>query len=194
MTGGVAAGKSEALAAFDRLGATTVSADALVHELLDREPLAARIRERWGDSVFDGERVDRTAVGTIVFSDPGELKWLEGEVHPLVREEIASWFERAAPGSEVAVVEVPLLFEGELQGHFDATVAIVSDEELRRSRADGRGHAGVEGRESRQLSQQEKAERADHVVVNDGTIEDLERELASLLAELGIPVARGGPG
>ncbi len=183
LTGGVAAGKSEALAAFGRLGAATVSADELVHDLLDREPLRTEIEGRWGpETVVDG-RVDRHAVGSMVFEDPEELSWLESKVHPLVREEIASWVSRA--GSGVAVVEVPLLFEGEFHGRFDATVAIVADEDVRRGRAEARGQAGLEGREARQLSQEEKAGMADHVVANDGTVEELESALRDLLSELG---------
>lgn len=186
MTGGVAAGKSEALRAFARLGAATVSADQLVHDLLDREPLVSRIRERWGDSVFRDGLVDRTAVGERVFSDPAELEWLETEVHPLVRGEIASWAGRAETGIGVAVVEVPLLFESEFHERFDATVAVVADEQMRRDRAEARGQVGLAGREDRQLTQDEKAARADHVVVNDGTLEQLEDGLRAVLVGLGI--------
>lgn len=183
MTGGVAAGKSEALAAFARMGLPTVSADQLVHDLLDREPVISKIEERWGpEAVVDG-RVDRGAVGSRVFSDPAELEWLEATIHPLVRGEIASWAERVGEG--VAVVEVPLLFESEFHDRFDATVAIVAEESVRRERAEARGQIGLGGREARQLSQAEKAAMADHVIVNDGSVEDLERALAGLLIELG---------
>ena len=135
--------------------------------------------------IQDG-RVDRETVGQKVFSDPEELAWLEAEVHPLVRGEIASWVGRAEAGLDVAVVEVPLLFEGEFHDRFDVTVAIVAEEATRKARAEARGQAGLEGRESRQLSQEEKAARADHVVVNDGTAADLEARLRDLLTELGI--------
>ena len=183
LTGGVAAGKSEALAAFGRLGAATVSADELVHDLLDREPLRSEIDRRWGPGMVVDGRVDRHAVGDKVFGDPTELAWLESRVHPLVREEIASWVARVGTG--VAVVEVPLLFESEFHDRFDATVAVVADEEVRRGRAEARGQSGLEGREARQLSQEEKAGMADHVVANDGTVEDLEMALRDLLIELG---------
>jgi dephospho-CoA kinase len=132
--------------------------------------------------------VDRAAVGQIVFNDPGELSWLEREVHPLVQREIADWFGGLPDGCEVAVVEVPLLFEGEMADRFDLTVAIVADEAVRRERARARGHAGIEGREGRQLPQDEKAGRADRVVVNDGTPEDLRTRLAELLAAEGVSV------
>lgn len=135
--------------------------------------------------MVDG-RVDRQAVGSRVFSDRAELEWLESLVHPLVREEIASWVEGI--GSGVAVVEVPLLFESELHDRFDATIAIVAEESIRQERAGARGQAGLEGREARQLSQAEKAAKADHVVVNDGTVEDLEAALLAVLDRLGVEV------
>ncbi|HXQ88402.1 MAG TPA: dephospho-CoA kinase, partial [Solirubrobacterales bacterium] len=67
---------------------------------------------------------------------------------------------------------------------FDATVAVLTSDEVRRERAAARGHALVDEREARQLTQGEKAERADHIVENDGSIEDLERALSALLAKL----------
>ena len=84
---------------------------------------------------------------------------------------MAAWraeLERREPPPEVAVVEVPLLFEAGIEGVFDATVAVVADEALRAERAAARDHEGVEGREARQLTQEEKAARADHVIRNDG--------------------------
>jgi dephospho-CoA kinase len=184
LTGGIAAGKSEALAAFARLGAATLSSDAVVHELLDSEPLRGRLVERWGAEIAPGEEVDRARVGEIVFADPEQLSWLEAQIHPLVRERTAAWFASLPADTEVAVVEVPLLFEAGSDGVFDTTVAVVTADELRRSRAEQRGHALVGEREARQLSQQEKAERAEHVIENDGTIEDLERALSELIARL----------
>jgi dephospho-CoA kinase len=82
-------------------------------------------------------------------------------------------------------VEVPLLFEAGLGDAYDATIAVVAEEAVRRRRADGRGHALVDERAARQLSQDEKAARATFVVRNDGSEEDLERELSAVLAKLG---------
>lgn len=144
--------------------------------------------ERWGPDVVSDGKADREAIGARVFNDPTELAWLEERVHPLVRDELATWFGEADSPIGVAVVEVPLLFEGELAGRFDTTVAVTADEQLRRARAGERGHAGLEGREQRQLSQVEKAARADHVVVNDGSVADLEASLGELLTGLGIEV------
>ena len=184
LTGGIAAGKSEALAAFERLGAATISSDAEVHELLDSESLLDRLTERWGAEVAPGGRVDRAKIGEVVFADPGELRWLEAQIHPLVGERIGSWLASLPAGTEIAVVEVPLLFETEMEKVFDTTVAVVTADEVRRARAEARGHALVDEREARQLAQEEKATRAEHVVENDGTVEDLERALSALIDTL----------
>jgi dephospho-CoA kinase len=185
LTGGIAAGKSEALAAFGRLGAATLSSDAVVHDLLEGEPLRAKLAERWGPEVApDGAPTDRGRIGGIVFADPEQLKWLESTIHPLVGAETAAWIAGLPEDTEVAVIEVPLLFEGGREKIFDTTVSIVAAEGVRRERAASRGHALVDAREARQLTQEEKAERADHVVVNDGSVEDLESALSALLAKL----------
>jgi dephospho-CoA kinase len=178
------AGKSTALAALERLGAATISSDAVVHELLESEPLLGRLNERWGDDVAPEGRIDRARVGQIVFADPEQLAWLESQVHPLVGERIGAFLGSLPEGTEVAVVEVPLLFESGMEGVFDTSVAVVTSDEVRRARAEARGHALVGEREARQLDQGEKAERAEHVIQNDGTPEDLERALSALVEKL----------
>ncbi len=184
LTGGIAAGKSEALAAFARLGAATLSSDAVVHELLDSEPLVGRLTERWGPQVAPRGQVDRGRIGEIVFADPDQLTWLEQQIHPLVGERIGAWLAGLPAATEVAVIEVPLLFESGMEGAFDTTVAVVTADEVRRERAAARGHALVDEREARQLAQEEKAARAAHVVANDGSVEDLERALSGLIGKL----------
>lgn len=184
LTGGIAAGKSEALKAFERLGAATLSSDAVVHELLEGEPLRGRLVERWGPEVVVDGKLNRAKVGEIVFADPEQLTWLESQIHPLVQERTAAWVMSLPAGTEVAVVEVPLLFEAGNHAAFDTTVAVVTADEVRRERAAARGHALVDEREARQLTQVEKAERAEHVVENDGSVEDLERALSGLLEKL----------
>jgi dephospho-CoA kinase len=184
LTGGIAAGKSAALAAFERLGAATISSDAVVHELLDSEPLLARLQARWGEGIAPDGTVDRRRIGQIVFADPEELSWLESQVHPLVGERIGVWLAGLPAGTEIAVVEVPLLFEAGMEGAFDTSVAVVASESVRRRRAEARGHALSGAREARQLKQDEKAARAEHTVQNDGTVEDLERSLSALIDTL----------
>lgn len=184
LTGGIAAGKSEALKAFERLGAATLSSDAVVHELLEGEPLRGRLVERWGPEVVVDDKLNRAKIGEVVFADPEELTWLESQIHPLVQRRTAEWLLSLPQGTEVAVVEVPLLFEAGSHGAFDTTVAVVTADEVRRERAAARGHALVDEREARQLTQVEKAERAEHVVANDGSVEDLESALSALLEKL----------
>ncbi len=184
LTGGIAAGKSEALAAFSRLGAATLSSDAVVHELLDSEPLVGRLVERWGVEIAPKGSVDRARVGEIVFADPDQLTWLEQQIHPLVGERIGGWLLALPPETEVAVIEVPLLFESGMEKVFDTTVAVVTEDELRRERAAARGHALVDEREARQLAQGEKAARAEHTIENHGSLEDLEAALSALIERL----------
>jgi dephospho-CoA kinase len=184
LTGAIAAGKSEALAALSRLGAATLSSDAVVHDLLSSERVRDLLVGRWGPTVAPEGEVDRARVSEIVFERPEELEWLEATLHPLVGEEIAAWGAALPDETKVAVVEVPLLFETDLDGAFDATIAVVADDEVRAERAGARGTLDLESRSQRQLSQEEKAARATYVVANDGSVEDLEAKLAALLSEL----------
>lgn len=184
LTGSVSAGKSEALAALGRLGAATISSDAVVHELLAGDELREALVERWGPDVAPGGELDRSRVAEIVFRDPDELNWLESQLHPRVGQAIAEWRAGLDPAAELAVVEVPLLFEAGMEGAFDAVLAVTAPLELRSERAEGRGLGELEGRDGRQLAEGEKAARSDFVVSNDGTIADLEAKLEALLPEL----------
>jgi dephospho-CoA kinase len=184
LTGAVAAGKSEALAAFERVGAVTISSDQVVHDLLASPQLAERLAERWGAEVAPGGEVDRVKVGAIVFERPDELRWLESTLHPMVGERVATWRAQLPSEAPLAVVEVPLLFETEMESAFDATVAVVADEATRIERAGERGTELFEQRSARQLSQEEKAARATHVLENNGTREELEQAIGRLIPQL----------
>src|SRR5918997_157021 len=156
LTGGIGAGKSEALAAFERLGAATLSTDAVVHDLLTGGEVRDELVARWGGEVAPGGDVDRAAIARVVFEQPEERRWLEGVLWPRVGARVAAWreeLESRTPQPRAAVVEVPLLFESGMEAVFDRTVAIVADEEVRAERAGARGHEAVEGRTSAQLSQ-----------------------------------------
>jgi dephospho-CoA kinase len=184
LTGEIASGKSEALAALARLGAAALSSDAVVHDLLTSERVRDLLVGRWGPTVAPNGKVDRGRVSEVVFADPSELDWLEATLHPLVAEEIAAWRESLADDTGVAVVEVPLLFETDMEGVFDATISVVAPDGTRAERAGVRGTLDLESRSRRQLSQEEKAARATYVVINDGSVQDLEAALAELLAEI----------
>jgi dephospho-CoA kinase len=184
LTGGIGAGKSETLAAFERAGAATLSTDRVTHDLLDDDEVRAALVERWGEGVAPGNAIDRNKVGEIVFADRDELTFLEGVMHPRVGVHVLEWRQALGPDVEVAIVEVPLLFEAAMEDAFDATVAVVADDEIRDARLRERDHAGLAGREERQLDQAEKERRADHVIRNDGSLEELDREVNQLIGQL----------
>jgi len=193
LTGGMGAGKSTALAALERLGAATISSDAVVHELWAGDAsLRQAVVDRWGAEVAPEGVIDRSAVAERAFADPAERAWLEQLLWPLVSARVAAWLaaarsERAngVASHRAAVVEVPLLFEAGQEGVYDATIVVIADEAVRHARAADRGHASLDERAARQLSQEEKAARATFVVRNDGSERDLERQLSSVLDKLG---------
>jgi dephospho-CoA kinase len=188
LTGGLGAGKSTALAALERLGAATLSTDAVVHDLYASDELRDAVVGRWGDEVAPGGSVDRKAVAERAFASDEERRWLEELMWPRVGERMVAWREELAARPEpppAAVVEVPLLFEAGMEAAFDATIAVVAPEEVRASRAGARGHAALQERTGRQLTQDEKAQRATFAVTNDGTEDQLERALSEVLAKLG---------
>ena len=184
LTGGIGAGKSETLAAFERAGAATLSTDRVTHDLLDDDEVRAALVDRWGEEVAPEDSLDRNKVGEIVFADRDELDFLEGVLHPQVGLHVLEWRQALGPDVEVAVVEVPLLFEAAMEDAFDATVAVVADDGIRDTRLRERDHAGLAGREERQLDQAEKERRADHVIRNDGSLEELEGEVNQLIDQL----------
>jgi dephospho-CoA kinase len=164
-----------------------LSTDAVVHELYSDPEVVGAVVERWGDDVAPDGVVDRAAVARQAFGGSEERLWLEGLLWPRVGARMMAWREEQTarePPPTALVVEVPLLFEAGMEGAFDTTVAVVAEEEIRAQRAGDRGHEVVDEREARQLTQDEKAELADHVVANSGTIEDLERTLSELLEKL----------
>ena len=184
LTGGIGAGKSEALAAFERLGAATLSTDRVAHDLLDDDGVRSALLERWGEGIAPDGRVDRERVSEIVFNDGDELAWLEAVTHPRVGAHVIEWRQSLDPHVRVAVVEVPLLFEAAMEDAFDATVAVVAADELRDARLRERGQGGLEGREARQFDQEQKARRADHVIRNDASLEELESEVKRVIEQL----------
>jgi dephospho-CoA kinase len=143
--------------------------------------------KRWGDDVAPDGTVDRAAVAKAAFADPAERQWLEELLWPRVGQRVMEWREEVArrdPPPPAGVVETPLLFEAGLEGAYDATIAVVADEEVRAQRAGARGHEAVDERSARQLTQAEKAQRATFVVANSGSVEELELALADVLEKL----------
>jgi dephospho-CoA kinase len=187
LTGGLGSGKSEALRALGELGAATLSTDAVVHELLASGELTDAITARLGVEVAPAGQLDRSLIAERVFGDDDARNWLEGELWPRVGKRVADWKQEVDaldPPPRAAVVEVPLLFESGMDGVFDATIAVVADEDVRAERAGARGHASVAERTGRQLTQEEKAWRADYEVRNDGSLDELRETLSRVLARL----------
>jgi dephospho-CoA kinase len=172
ITGGIGAGKSEALAAFARHGAATLSADQVVHDLIARDPeVRSALQARFGST-------DRSAIGKVVFADRDALRWLEQLLHPRVEAIQRGWLETV--DAPVAVVEIPLLYETGSERRFDRVVVVTAPEDVRTARR----RPASDGRDARLLPDEEKVARADYSYVNDGSLEQLDAWVAGVLAEL----------
>jgi dephospho-CoA kinase len=184
LTGGIGSGKSTALVAFERLGAAVLSTDLVVHELYESSAVRDAVVSRFGPGVASDGVVDRAALARAAFATDDGRRWLEQLLWPRVGERMVAWregLERRSPPPRAGIVEVPLLFESGMEGAFDATIAVIADEALRAERASGRGHDALDERLARQLTQQEKAQRATYVVTNDGDTDELEAKLSEVL-------------
>jgi dephospho-CoA kinase len=185
ITGGIGAGKSEALHAFARHGVPTLSSDDTVHRLLRDDPDVRRaLVERFGDRVTDDSgRLDRSAIATVVFADREELNWLESVLHPRVAQESSAWIDSLAAlddPPDLCAIEVPLLFETGADARFDAVVVVTAPEAIRRARA----RTSVDDRSRRLLPDEEKMKRADFGYVNDGTLAELDRFVSGVIGKL----------
>jgi dephospho-CoA kinase len=179
ITGGIGAGKTEALKAFARHGAAVASCDEIVHRLLAGDPdVLEAVRGRWGDDVLAGDgRIDRSRVAMRVFGDRDELDWLEALLHPRVVEEYETW--KAEQTGPLTVVEIPLLYETGADKRFDRVVVITAPPEVRAAR-----RSPADDREARLLPDEEKMRRADYAFVNAGSREELDRFVAQVVKEL----------
>jgi dephospho-CoA kinase len=185
ITGGIGAGKTEALNAFARHGAATISSDDIVHRLLrEDDDVRAALLERFGTGILDDAgNPDRAAISRIVFDNPQELAWLESLLHPRVVAEYLAWREGLAELTDppaVSVTEVPLLYEVGGAERFDAVVVITAPAEVRRARS----RVAAEEREGRLLPDEEKAARAGFTYVNDGTRQQLDDFVAETMSAL----------
>jgi dephospho-CoA kinase len=174
ITGGIAAGKSETLAAFARHGAATASSDAVVHDLLAHdEDVREAIRARWGDDAVG----NRKRIGEIVFHDRDELEWLERLLHPKTRDAIDDWAHHV--DAPLAAVEIPLLYETGGEKRFDAVVVVTAPPDTRNRR-----RSFADDREARLIPDEEKLLRADFSYVNDGSLEALDAFVAGVVEKL----------
>ena len=191
LTGGIGAGKSTALVALERLGAATLSTDAVVHGLYETAEVRDLVVAHFGVEVTrpdsDPPVIDRSALASRAFASEPARVWLEQLLWPRVGEAVADWRERrsaSTPPPRALVVETPLLFEAGLDRGYDATIAVIAHEQIRSARAEARGHAALAQRTARQLTQEQKSQRATYTVVNDGTEAELTAALSAVLDRL----------
>jgi dephospho-CoA kinase len=185
ITGGIGAGKSEALYAFQEHGAATVSSDEIVHHLLaSNEDVRAALVAELGEGILDeAGQIDRARVAEVVFADRTKLDFLESLLHPLVAAEYLRWREQLAELPDppaVCVTEVPLLYETGGDQRFDKVVVITAPAKLREQRRRVRR----DDRDERLLPDAEKLKRADFAYVNTGSLEELDAWVGGVMAEL----------
>ena len=185
ITGGIGAGKSEALAAFGRHGAATTSADEIVHHLLATDDdVRAALVGRLGEEILDDDgRPDRRKIGERVFADPEALAWLESLLHPIVSATYMEWRDRLGELEDapaVCVTEVPLLYEVGGEGRFDKVVVVTAPASVRNERR----RVPRDDRDARLIPDEEKVARADYAFVNEGSLAELDAFVASVMHDL----------
>lgn len=179
VTGGLSSGKTTVCRFLSELGAYVLSADEIVHQLLSSDQeIIRQVAELLGSEVCLEGKIDRAKVAAKVFNQPDLLKSLEKIIHPAVQNEINNHFQRITRKNEYSlfVVEIPLLFEAGFEKDYDMTVAVLSDVK--------RYQNGYELRMKRQMTPQEKAERADYTIENNGTLEELFQKVKHLYNQI----------
>jgi dephospho-CoA kinase len=183
LTGGIASGKSLVADELARYGAVVIDADVLAREVVEPgTPGLAAIQERFGRDVLIDGRLDRAALGKIIFSDPEARRDLERIVHPAVRAR-ASAREQAAAEDATVVHVIPLLVETGQQHGFDVVVVVDVDQETQVRRLLDRNGLSTEEAEARiaaQAGREARLAAADHVLHNDGTVTQLRDQIADL--------------
>ncbi len=191
ITGGLSCGKSTVCRILKELGAYVVSADEIVHQLLTPETeTGKKVIRLLGEEILVDQKIDRSKVAKIVFRNRQLLKALENIIHPVMYEEIDKLYLQQSDSTEqppLFVVENPLLFETNADKNFDTTVAIVAKPELclkRFKESTNYDEQEFERRSANQLSQLEKADRADYVIMNSSSLTDLEQVTKELFEEV----------
>ena len=181
LTGGIGSGKSTVAAMLVDRGASLLDADAIVRDLqTPGTPVFTAMVERWGDRILDDDGgLDRQAVADIVFADADELAALNGIVHPAVGDEMSRRREALADTDATVILDIPLLVESGHQGLAGVIVVDVDPEVAVTRLVAGRGFTPDDARSriARQASREERLGRADLVVDNGGSLEDLAREV-----------------
>ncbi|KAF0095111.1 MAG: dephospho-CoA kinase [Puniceicoccaceae bacterium 5H] len=177
LTGGIGCGKSTVLEILQQLGARTAQADLLAREQFDDPAMRQRLRERFGDGIFDAEgKVDRPSLGRIVFNSRERLAELEELLHPAVR---AAWQRICDEPQPLVVIEIPLLFEKDLHSSFDLTWCVAASTQTRHQRLQARGwnDEQIAQREANQWTVAQKMQKADVVIWNEGSLAHLQAQI-----------------
>ena len=185
ITGGIASGKTAVCRVFQELGAFVVNADAITHELLSpNTALGKKIVGLFGSAILQDGKLNRHAIADIAFKDPELLHELEKLLHPAVLRKIEELYEQAQKTGlySLFVLEIPLLYEIQQQDAYDTVLAVVTRDEIAKERFRKAGFSNEEWerRMKRQLPPHEKAIRADFVIHNDGTLDDLYSQVGLL--------------
>jgi dephospho-CoA kinase len=197
LTGGIGSGKSSAARIFIKLGARLVDSDVLARTVVEPgRPALAKIRERFGGGVINADgTLSREKLRDIVFHDARALTDLNAIVHPAVYEQMAREIAdyRKNPGGTILMLDIPLLYESGGEKIVDTVVAVWVDREtqIRRLTArDGFSREDAVNRIEKLMDLDEKKRRADFVIDNTGTFEDLERRVGEVYEKL-VEVGRG---
>ncbi|WP_066362575.1 dephospho-CoA kinase [Herbidospora mongoliensis] len=188
LTGGIGSGKSEVSRRLGERGAVVIDADKIAREVVEpgTEGLAEIVAAFGAEVLRPDGSLDREKLGSIVFSDAAKLTVLNGIVHPKVGVRVQELLDDVPPGG-VVVYDVPLLAENKLAPTFDQVIVVDTDDEIRiRRLAESRGmsEADARARIAAQATREERLSIADTVIDNNGTVEDLDRQIDEVWARL----------
>ena len=192
LTGGIGSGKSLAAQFFSQLGALVIDADQLARSAIERGSEGFdEVLLRFGDTVLKNGDIDRVALGQIVFENPEAKKDLEEIIHPRIRAEFEEAVASLNPG-QIMVYEIPLLVETNAADRFDFIITVESNAELRKQRLRARGmfHSDIEKRMASQATQEQRRAIADCVLANDGSEDDLLRQVENVWESTILPRAQ----
>jgi len=192
LTGGIGSGKSLAAQFFSQLGALVIDADQLARSAIERGSEGFdEVLLRFGDTVLKNGDIDRVALGQIIFENPQAKKDLEEIIHPRIRAEFEEAVASLNPG-QIMVYEIPLLVETNAADRFDFVITVESDADLRKQRLRARGmfHSDIEKRMASQATEEQRRAIADCVLTNDGSEDELLRQVENVWESTILPRAQ----
>lgn len=181
ITGNIASGKTSTENILLSLGFKVLDTDKVTHNLLDNN---TEIYNQFKDyDVFENEKISRSKLGKLIFSNKTLKEKLEKIIHPLVKLEIEKFIEKNSKENKL-FVSVPLLFESDMQNMFDKIILIYANDEIRLQRLIQRNNYTEEYARCRmeaQMSQDLKVKKSDYIIYNNSTIELLQHQISNLI-------------